>query len=804
MEFQWILLALFLVAVISGMSKALSKSMLKNTLRLGSVVVAFLITFVMQLCGVFQNVVTEIINLINLASMMPGLEGAADLIGGLASTLVSPIFFIIVFFPILWIIRIVVHFVVKGIEKANEKKADAIEQSAVESAPVNEEKAEAEAVEENTEAAEENADAAEESAALSAEEGAELTEKEEAPSEDQPAEADETPAEEKAEVAAVTEEKPKKEKKEKKKKKSAIYPECAWKRAVSIASGAISSLLVLAVFMMPFFYLMSVVSSATDAIEGSDADDSQIYKVVDVVDEYIVDPYEESFFAGFYNTVGVSKLMNYTTRAGGKIVLDNGTVVYADDVLKGLVSNGVSVAAQITSAKSECTTVKENIDEIINDPMISSILADVVMMLLDDMETEEPAEDDLIGGIVANFTDYYKNADKETISQDLQTVGGAIGVLAEERVLAALISGNADFESMLSDEETLGDVVEAISGLSVFGPTLEDAFGLGIELLGETLHIPEDDAAVYGVFMEDLLDGMVKDKNTAFDLNTINGYVKYCASKGKVVSGINGYAMFLDYTKHWTKVQSAFAHASEDKSYGYFTIIINGECYVYDHTKGEIHHFTESNPEIYEAYKNKVSPQASIINYLALTSSTKKLTADDLYDRLEKYAASNYADARGIELANRILAKDGFTTNAVTVEKMLDATNFSDWTAEEKAKDGRLCVAIITDLLGLMDTIGNLDTEDGLDAAYGLVDQFVVLGNTMDIMGETSCINKLPVLLIEGLVKSEMLSDFISPSTAFQCVEIVESNEDLTYSGSMVQISGLIETGLSIFGGVAK
>lgn len=795
MEFQWILLALFLVAVISGMSKALSKSMLKNTLRLGSVVVAFLITFVMQLCGVFQNVVTEIINLINLASMLPGFEGAADLISGLASTLVSPIFFIIVFFPILWVLRIVVHFVVKGIDRMNEKKAAALEQAPAETAaPVAEENTET--AEESAEATEKTDEATEESAALTTDDGAELTAEEcaDVAEEDAP-EAEVAPAVENAESVSEVEEKPKK----KKKKKSVFYEECAWKRAVSIASGAISGLLVLAVFMMPFFYLMSVVSSATDAIEGSDADDSQIYKVVDVVDEYIVDPYEESFVSGFYDTVALSDLMNYTTRAGGKIVLDNGEVVYADDVLKGLLSHGVSIAAQITSAKSECNTIRNDVEAIVSDPMISSILADVVMYLIADVEVEEPAEDDLIGGLTVNFIEYYKNADKATVSKDLKSLGGAIGVLAEERVLAALLSGNADFESMLSDEETLGDVVEAISGLSVFGPTLEGAFELGVEILGETLQIPADDADVYENFMDDLLTQMVKDNSTKFDINTIRYYVYNCAVQGVKVSstnGISGHSQFVAYVAHWEKVQSAFAHASEDKSYGYFTIEINGEWYVYDKNNKDIVIYSSENES---EYKDKISPIAGLINALTLRSTTKQLTRENLYTILNAYVDSS-SDEVSLELANRILAKESFTSDAVTIEKMLASVDFTDWTEEEKASDSRLCVNIITKLLGLMESLGTLDASEGVEGAMDMIDQFELLGETMDNMKQTSCIKNLPPLLIEGIVKNEMFADFMKPSIAFQINDIVENN-DKTYAECMNQIAGVLKWAINSIGG---
>ena len=42
MDLQWILLALFLVAIVWGVTKSFSVSMLRNTLRLGLVVVSFL------------------------------------------------------------------------------------------------------------------------------------------------------------------------------------------------------------------------------------------------------------------------------------------------------------------------------------------------------------------------------------------------------------------------------------------------------------------------------------------------------------------------------------------------------------------------------------------------------------------------------------------------------------------------------------------------------------------------------------------------------------------------------------------
>lgn len=846
MDLQWILLALFLVAVISGMSKALSKSMLKNTLRLGAVVVAFLITFVMQMCGVFQNIVTTVTDAIGLMSMLGDLGGAGELIVALASTFVSPILFIIVFFPILWFFRIIIHFVVKGIEKKQEAMAEAAEEAknaepvaqapetdeapaeepvadeAPTEEPVAEEATAEEAVAEDAaadDATEEQTPAEDTDAtvALADSDSAVLTV--EAPAEEPVAEetpAEEAPAEEsEAEPVAAIEETPAADKKadkgkKKKKKKHAIYPECAWKRIISLASGAISSVLVFAVFLMPTFYFMSIVDTATDAIDGLDAEDSPVYQVIDVADEHIVSPFNDSFLNGFYHTTRVSDLLNYTTRAAGKIELDNGKTVYADDVLKNVVGHTVSLAAQVTSAESECPTVKEDVEALVSDPMIASILSELLVGVIADMELEEPTEDDLIGGLVYNFMSFYKNADKATIERDLLALGGAVGVLAEQGIIVQMLVGEVELESMLTDGDVLGDVVEAISGLSAFSSTIQNAFELGVEILGQTLQIPENDADVYDNFIDNLLNKMQKTSTIKFNDSTVRKDIQYyivtVAKTGATVSSSNniaGHNRFVAYAKHWEQVQSAFAHASEDKSYGYFTMQINVSgklcTYIYDKTDKKIINYTDASDEVKAKYADKISPIAGLIGALATNSSTNRLTKDQLNKILTAYAASSSADEASRALATKMLSVDAYTTEAVTIEKMNAAINFTDWTDDEKAKDSRICVDIIMNLLGLMDSLGSLDATDGVDGAMDMIDQFTVLGQTMDDMQKTSCINKLPPLLMEGIIKNEMFANYMKPSIAFQINNIVE-NTDKTYTDSMKQIASVLKFAITVGG----
>ena len=243
MSYQWILLAMFFVAIISATVASISRSVIKNALRLGSVILAFLVAFILQLCGVFQGIVTSIVNIFDLGELLGEAESALGLVEGFISTVACPVLFITVFLLMLLIFRIVIFVVMRVFEKR-----------------------------------------AEENAALEAAEGGESEE-------EQP----------------------------KKKKRVIYYKECVWKKILSVSAGLVSGLLVLSVLLMPVFYTMSLATAASHAIDGSDATDSQVYKIVDVVDEHITGPYEESFVAKFYSSVGLTSLMNYTTRAGGKM-----------------------------------------------------------------------------------------------------------------------------------------------------------------------------------------------------------------------------------------------------------------------------------------------------------------------------------------------------------------------------------------------------------------------------------------------------------------------------------------------------
>ncbi len=780
MDFSWILLSLFLVALLLGIVKSLSKSVLKNSLRLAGVVIAFAITLVLQINGVFQGILESIVSALNLVDLLPGFESAIGLIVAIASTIISPIFFIIVFLVIRLVLNIIIYFVVKTVEKNQEKKAEKLA-NAVEVAVA----PEVEKVHETVENSETTETVVEENTEAVAEE---------------------TP------VAAVVEETPAKAEKpkKKKKKKPVFYPECAWKRVVSIATGAISGILVLSILLMPIFSLMGILTDASDALDESDATDSQIYQIVEVIDEYVLENYSESFVIQLYGALGIDELMQYTANQGGKIVLESGEVVYADDVLKNILANGLRIAAQVTSAESEYLTIKDDLDAILSDPMIASLAAELIMTAIENVELTIPEDGDLMGNIVNDFILHYQNADKATISKDLKALGGALGVLAEKGIILELVSGNTDFEVMLEDRETLRSVVKAISGLSAFGPTIENAFELGIGILGETLDIPANSEEAYNIFIDHLLDATNSEATSAkYNYSEVERFVKQCIKNGKKTTNStnkkhSGYDDFVAYLARWEAVQSAFGHSSEDRSYGSFTIEIENKLYILtsknyivevpaapgaDATDNEIKDYNSN-------YGKRISPVADLVHYIARNSSNN-MTESSLKSLLGGYTSTN---AAGKELALMIVNEDHSKLDAVTVEKMLAATNFKDWTDDEKAKDSELCVEIIMNLLDMMEMLDSgADTSD----ITSMLGQFELLGETMDYMRETSCISDLAPLLLEGLVSNEMFSQYLPTYVAYDYNDLVESGQ-ITYTEIMKDLASTVKTLLQGFGGAIK
>lgn len=793
MNFQWILLAFFAVSLLSGIAKAITRPMLKNVLRLICVPVAFIITFIIQACGLFQYLATLAVEKLNVASMIPGFEGALDFLVALCSTLLSPMLFVSVFLILLFVLRVLhVNLVIKYLEKRKMKKQEkelalAVkeEKKIIKEAIREDEKAAHEALEEIKESGEYDPNAAviEGYVNRTIDDYVNYEGKQDLDKDD---------------IEELAEERVAREKK--RKKKAGFYKEPAEKKAISLVAGAVGGFLVFGIMLMPLFYTMSLFTNITDSVDGLDVEDSIVYQVIEVADKHVISPYEESFVAQIYESLALVDLMNMTTRLGGKMVLDNGQVVYADDVLKSLAANGVAAGAQITSGHPDPDALGQNIKALTANPVLLDIISDAALVLLQDLEVPPVAdESDLIGGLTANIMNHYKNADKALIQGDLNAVSDTLVALIKTGLLTDLLAGGEpNLEAIMANEEMFGELIASMAGLSVFDPVVGGAFQGGIGMLGTTLGIPADDAAAYEIYSEHMLAAVSGDTAVSFDMDAVENFVKNCFASGKKANTYGktdayGYAQFIAYVAHWSKVQSVFANASEDLSYGYFTINVEDVNYVYDASARKFADM--SLAESIAKYDTKVSPLAHLIHYVAQNSSATVNTPAKVNSLLEGYLALGTAPANCTAVVESYLAPETFVSKGVTVAKMQASTDFEDWTLEEKQNDSEKCVKIIFTLMDLMGSLGTAPVAEGeLAGVTAMLDQFVVIGEVMDLMMETSCLNELPPLMLEGLVKNEMLSQFITPALAHQINETVTGDPDICYADYMRSLASTLKT----------
>ena len=517
MNFQWILLALFLIAIVRNLAKAMRNPMLKNFLRLISILVAFIITFILQVCGVFQNIAEDAVAGLELASKVPEfgevINNAIGFIIPFGTTLISPLLFTLAFAIIYFVLKVVhVNLVYRFIKKRQRRK----EIKELKLALREEKKLLKKAITDNEERF------------LSAMEDIS----------DMYPEVDtyEYDALEEEEIDRMVEERIKAEKKNR--KKAGFFKESKEHKALSLVCGVVCGFLLFGITWMGLFYTMDVLSDVTDGIKNTNADDTKIYQMVEMVDKHVVTPYEESFVYKLYDSMAMVDLMNYTVRAGGKLEV-NGETLYADDIMRDRMMRAVRLACEITSAKSEQFHIGQDISAITNDPLTVSLMADLFVVLMEKVEPVDVESEDPTNAILGNIINAYKGENnRELFIQDLGAVSDIVVIAAENRLLAKIIADSSNMGALLEDRDMIKELVGAMSALTIYAPTMESAFNLSIGMMGQML-APANNAAGYENFVNHLVnaaDGITTISNE--DLTKFNSFMVNASASANVFAYI--------------------------------------------------------------------------------------------------------------------------------------------------------------------------------------------------------------------------------------------------------------------------
>ena len=507
MNFQWILLALFLITMILEIAKALTRPMHKNVMNLISIPVAFLIAYILQINHVFQEVAEGVVSSLDFLVASVGEDGVG-LLSAILSTMLSPIVFVLIYNLLLFVIRLVhVNLLSKYIESRQMKKEKRLLKIAI--------KQEKELVKKAIIESEERAISIMEALEEQGLDYGDIVDYE-------PMDEDE--------IEDMVEKRVRKERRVK--KKLGFFKESSEKRAVSFITAAVSGFLAFAIFMMPVFYTMDVLADMSDGIDRANRQDNKIYLAMEFFDKHIIDQYEGTFIYEIYDSMGLIDLMIGTVKAGGVIEL-NGETTTADRFVRDILGHTVTVVTQIMSPNPNAEALREALNGIIQQPVLFSILVNNISSIMEDVEVPEASdEEDILESIKNNILRHYKKpaepqqdqfatedeyqlaleqykndvaAYEEMLKGDVGSLTDVIVTLVEQKLLIKLVSQEQSIDEILSDKDNIKDLLGAMSGLSVYDIVISGAFIAGVDMLAPMLGVPADNAAGYVLFRDQII-----------------------------------------------------------------------------------------------------------------------------------------------------------------------------------------------------------------------------------------------------------------------------------------------------------
>ena len=277
--------------------------------------------------------------------------------------------------------------------------------------------------------------------------------------------------------------------------------------------------------MMPVFYTMSILSDITDSIDKNNPDDNQnaIYCTIDWLSDNIVEPYEKSFVYEIYKSMALVDLMNATVRIGTRVQLGEETH-YVDDIVRGVITNTVTVVTNLISARPNPQAFGKALNGILTQPFLLSTLTGFITDMMADVEITEPEEGDILGSITNTILAHYKYADSSVIEEDMSAITDMLVYLVDQGFLFAIASGELGFEEVLTDKDNIKGLLGTMSGLSVYDIVMSGAFELAVNTMGPMLGSPMNNVVGYTSFVDKIGNHLLEHKQSFHLLENMDYY----------------------------------------------------------------------------------------------------------------------------------------------------------------------------------------------------------------------------------------------------------------------------------------
>lgn len=593
-------------------------------------------------------------------------------------------------------------------------------------------------------------------------------------------------------------------------KKDTADKENIGKAAISCICGAVCGFLVLGVVFTPLFYVSSFAYSAVSTVRtGEEYDDSNIYRALKVVDDEVVYPLESCLAMKAYKYTGMFSLMNKSAEAGGMIVYENGRTS-AKKTVDNVLENGISAVVMIQSEKGNDDKLSENISALSSDGLLLSIIADIAKDSVSSLASDATDGEVLESGIVDTIAEHYSKAEKEDIVTDIKILADTAVYLNDRKLLSKIIDEKTQsdaFSGIISDKELLYGCMDITSELSPFDELMLYFCKYEIDSLNSVFGIPENDEEAYDKLIGNILSAMNDTEYRGFDPKKVESFVEDLAASGKKITLISEnesekdlYENWKEYEKLWVKLQGAFSAACEDMTLGYvWYVSSDGSLYFYD---SETYVWQRS-----DTVESGYASSAPLCQYLALKTQNvrfgtggrltgREVTYEDLRDFLKGYPAwlSEYKKCGSDteRLSKKLLDKEAFVSNAVTIETMVEKLDFESWDDRTKKEDIRPLAEIIVNIKVITEELEKAKGSTDVKLLSSLMDQFDLLGTTLDIMARTHSMSEIPELFVEGMLQDDIFRTYLSAGIVKELNDSVRSDDPITYSSFMRSMKSMV------------
>ncbi len=287
------------------------------------------------------------------------------------------------------------------------------------------------------------------------------------------------------------------------KKKGLLY------RLGGVGVGMVCGILVSAILLIPVVGVLNIAinverSGVLDAEDGSES----------ILSEYLEGADEDKIYAVYSSTAG--KAFDYLASAdydGEKIYLKEEVEV----IIVVLDNIGVMSGEIADFGDEEISALNSVVDNLNKSALIKTTLAGFLSAMASKWIVGEPflgieAIDagELLNPLINSIFDVLSTSTKATITEDMRTLVGMLGVMAEYELLKNV----EDFEKMLeilsAEPETEDDesAIEALINVANANPRMtklsDEITMLSIRALASTLGIPESDDALYNDLMDEI------------------------------------------------------------------------------------------------------------------------------------------------------------------------------------------------------------------------------------------------------------------------------------------------------------